>query len=186
MGGSITGVYAKGYTHGQTGWADNKLAGLKDYMFTIVIENVVDDCWFTEKLMDSLLTGTIPIYWGCPSIGSLFDPAGIITFESVDQLASDIVPALNQSLYLRMLPAARRNFAAARRFLDPLHWMWEHELAPRTRPLQHSHNPHNLSSADPCTHSAHDPSPTPDLGHVLELSLGCSVCWDALEPSQKV
>ena len=64
MGGSITGVYAKGYTHGQTGWADNKLAGLKDYMFTIVIENVVDDCWFTEKLMDSLLTGTIPIYWG--------------------------------------------------------------------------------------------------------------------------
>jgi hypothetical protein len=41
LGNSITGVFSKGYPHSQSGWADNKIAGLRDYMFTVVIENVV-------------------------------------------------------------------------------------------------------------------------------------------------
>ena len=43
---SVTGLYASGYGHSQRGWAHNKVAGLRDYMFTVVIENVVDDCWY--------------------------------------------------------------------------------------------------------------------------------------------
>ena len=32
------------------------------------------------------MTGTIPIYWGCPSIGDFFDINGIITFNTIDEL----------------------------------------------------------------------------------------------------
>lgn len=116
LGPSITGVFSTAYPQSVANheWADNKLAGLKDFMFTIVIENVVDDCWFTEKLLDAFLTGTIPIYWGCPSIGDHFDLGGIIVFKTLEELVSDLVPALSSEQYYSMLPAAHRNFAAAR------------------------------------------------------------------------
>ena len=60
LGPTITGVYAKGYQHAEKGWHTNKIASLRDYMFAIVIENQIDDCWFTEKLIDAFLTGTLP------------------------------------------------------------------------------------------------------------------------------
>ena len=52
---------------------DYKLTALKDYAFSIVIENSKIDYYFTEKLIDCFSTGTIPIYYGCPSIGNFFD-----------------------------------------------------------------------------------------------------------------
>jgi hypothetical protein len=44
------------------------------------------DFYFTEKLIDPISVGCIPIYWGCPSIGQFFDRAGIIQFNDLDQL----------------------------------------------------------------------------------------------------
>jgi hypothetical protein len=60
-----------------------------------VIENVVDDCWFTEKLLDSFLSGTIPIYCGCPTIGDFFDLQGMLLFTSVDELVSQVLDDAN-------------------------------------------------------------------------------------------
>lgn len=34
------------------------------YRYAVVIENERSDAWFTEKLIDCLLVGTIPLYWG--------------------------------------------------------------------------------------------------------------------------
>ncbi len=42
---------------------DYKLDGLKDYVFSVVIENTNKPYYFTEKLIDCLVTGTIPIIW---------------------------------------------------------------------------------------------------------------------------
>ena len=47
-------IKKQGYQHAESGWADNKVAGLKDYMFSIVIENVVDDCWYTYVYLQKL------------------------------------------------------------------------------------------------------------------------------------
>lgn len=52
--------------------------GLKNYMFSIVVENGKYNNYFTEKILDCFATGTIPIYWGCDSIGEYFDIEGII------------------------------------------------------------------------------------------------------------
>lgn len=54
---------------------------LFDTMFHLAIENVKQDHYFTEKLLDCFLTLTVPIYWGCPNIAEYFDVSGIIMIE---------------------------------------------------------------------------------------------------------
>lgn len=65
---------------------DNKIEALKNYKFSISIENELIAGFFTEKIIDCLLTGTVPIYWGCPGIEEIFDMNGIIKFESIEEL----------------------------------------------------------------------------------------------------
>jgi hypothetical protein len=52
--------------------------GLKDYYFSFAMENGAYDYMYTEKILDCFATGTIPIYWGMPSIGEFFNINGII------------------------------------------------------------------------------------------------------------
>jgi predicted nucleic acid-binding Zn ribbon protein len=51
----------------------NKLDGLKDYMFSIVVENSIYPKYYTEKITDCFATGTVPIYYGDKSIGEDFN-----------------------------------------------------------------------------------------------------------------
>ena len=46
----------------------NKKDGLRDYKFSIAIENCIEENYFTEKIIDCILTDTTPIYFGCPNI----------------------------------------------------------------------------------------------------------------------
>lgn len=99
------------------GWNEiaRKEDGLAAYMFSVAIENNKSDYYFTEKLLDCFATGTVPIYYGCPSIGDIFDPDGIIMVNNVndvDRVLREITPQLYQS----MLPAVTRNFQTLERF----------------------------------------------------------------------
>lgn len=69
------------YGHGRKNKLDYKLDGLKDYRFSIAMENSVADLYFTEKVLDCFFTGTIPIYWGTQQILNIFNPKGIIMLE---------------------------------------------------------------------------------------------------------
>ena len=51
---------------------------LEHYKFSIVIENDIDDFWFTEKILNCFSTKTVPIYVGARRIQELFNPKGII------------------------------------------------------------------------------------------------------------
>ena len=53
-----------------------------DYQFSLVIENSRQKNYFSEKLIDCLITKTLPIYWGCPNISDWFDTRGWIILES--------------------------------------------------------------------------------------------------------
>jgi hypothetical protein len=64
----------------QNPW-NTKIDGVKDYMFSIVMENGVYDDYYTEKITDCFATGTIPVYWGSPSISKHFNMDGIILFD---------------------------------------------------------------------------------------------------------
>ena len=95
-----------------------KIDGLKDYRFSVVIENCKRDYWFTEKLIDCFATGTIPIYWGCPSIGYFFNTDGMLIFDSVSDLET-ILNNCNEELYNSKLNAVRENFDKCKNFLLP-------------------------------------------------------------------
>lgn len=51
------------------------------YRYSIVVENYVDDNWFTEKICNCFANKTIPIYLGSPKIYKFFNPHGILSFE---------------------------------------------------------------------------------------------------------
>lgn len=87
----------------------SKLDGLKEYMFSVAIENATDTNYFTEKLTDCLITGTIPVYYGCPNVGDFFDMNGIITFNSMEEL-HQILDSLTPELYQSKLDSVRKNF----------------------------------------------------------------------------
>lgn len=50
------------------GFLTNKLYGIKDYKYSIALENSYLSAWITEKIIDVILCGTIPIYNGHPDI----------------------------------------------------------------------------------------------------------------------
>lgn len=94
---------------------NRKINGIKDYMFSIVIENSKEDYMFTEKLIDCFLTGTIPIYYGCPSIHKFFNTKGIIMIDNIGDL-SNVIPTLNAELYNGMKPYMEENYNTAQKY----------------------------------------------------------------------
>ncbi|MCP4787491.1 MAG: hypothetical protein GY903_31495 [Fuerstiella sp.] len=67
---------------------DDKSDGHGPYMASVVIENSREPGYFTEKLIDSFLCRSVPIYWGAPDIAHFFDPRGMVccaTSEEVQQ-----------------------------------------------------------------------------------------------------
>lgn len=88
----------------------SKLDGLKDYMFSVAIENIsCDDNYFSEKIIDCFLTGTIPIYHGCIHIQEFFDERGILSFQTQEELDT-IIDSLSIKKYNSMLEYAKINY----------------------------------------------------------------------------
>ena len=97
--------------------SNEKIIGLKDYMFSIIIENCKEDYYFTEKLIDCLLSGTVPIYWGCPSICKFFNSKGIITFNTIDEL-KEILKNITKEKYNSMKLYIKDNFEKAKKYTN--------------------------------------------------------------------
>jgi len=109
-------LYGVGYNE-----INQKIFGLKDYYFSIAIENGDQKNYFTEKILDCFLTGTIPIYKGCPNIDEYFDKNGIITFNNKEEL-SEILINLNYETYQSKLESIKRNYELA------LKWRWDNDI----------------------------------------------------------
>ena len=107
---------------------DDKIVALKDFRFTIVVENSINAYYFTEKLIDAFLTGTVPIYWGTDFIGTLFDISGILRFRSLGEL-EDILENIDSSLYDSMYLSVKKNFNIAREFRYPEQFLYKSLLA---------------------------------------------------------
>lgn len=78
--------------------------GLNDYMFSIAHENANYSGYFTEKVLDCFATGTIPIYWGDPDIGKVFNMDGVILLD--DSFDPDM---LNEDMYYSREYAIKEN-----------------------------------------------------------------------------
>jgi len=104
-----------------------KEEGLVDYHFALILENVKADNYFTEKLLDALATGTIPIYYGCPNIGDYFIEDGITTFNSIDEL-KELWPTLTHELYHNKRQAIEDNLQLMKPYILTEDWILENIL----------------------------------------------------------
>jgi hypothetical protein len=99
-------LYGRGFNDIET-----KDVGLKDYMFSVVIENDSYESYWSEKILDAFVTGTVPIYYGSPDIGKFFNTDGIIMLN--DEF--DINQLTEKDYYDRM-DAIVDNFDRALKF----------------------------------------------------------------------
>lgn len=97
------------------GHIPDKIVALKDYMFHVTIENIKAPHYFTEKLIDCLLTGCVPIYYGAPNIGDYFNIDGFITFNSFEEFLS--LKLKKEDFYNRS-SSIKENFLLAHDFIS--------------------------------------------------------------------
>lgn len=102
---------------------DGKVDILKDYAFSIALENWVQDNYFSEKLVDCFMVGAVPIYMGAKKIGDYFNLDGIILVNSIEDIIKEI-DNLSFERYNVMLPAIKENFELAKNHYDTVSYSY--------------------------------------------------------------
>jgi len=95
-----------------------KVELFETFQFSIVIENVREINYISEKLIDCLITKTIPIYYGCPNVSKFFNTEGWIILETgniVDELQTKL-PILNESYYSKYESVIEENYKKAQNY----------------------------------------------------------------------
>ena len=89
---------------------------LGSYKYSIIIENYIDDYWFTEKICNCFANRVIPIYYGAKKITEFFNPFGIIQLDKPFD-AVEVVNNLDVNKdYLRRLSGVIYNHELVKRF----------------------------------------------------------------------
>lgn len=88
-------------------YLENKMEFIKNYKFTLAIENSNVDGYVTEKIIEPKIMGSVPIYWGSAAALKDFNPKAFIyvnDFNSIDEL-KDYIEYLdnNSEEYLKIL-----------------------------------------------------------------------------------
>jgi hypothetical protein len=94
--------------------AAERAACLGGSTHSVVIENAREGVFFTEKLVDAMLSRTVPIYWGSAHVPAIFDPRGLIVFDDLDELRA----LLAAGGALSTAPRLRADYEARREALE--------------------------------------------------------------------
>jgi hypothetical protein len=108
-------LFGRGYLE-----IEDKSIGLADYYFSICMENLTYSNGYSEKITDCFATGTIPIYYGSPDIGEVFNEDGIIWLTEEFSI-KDLTP----ELYWSKIEAVRDNYQRAINFPIAEDWIYE-------------------------------------------------------------
>lgn len=111
---SVAGIDVMG-GGSKTGHIKNKLDAFKNYKYSFIIENCQHYNYFTEKLIDCLVTGTVPIYYGCQNIGDHFNTKGFVIMNNLKDLEN---LKLNNAAYEEIKPFIKENFERAKNYLS--------------------------------------------------------------------
>ena len=105
-------VFGRGF-----GEIKNKVDGLKDYAFSIAIENTSTPGYHTEKILDCFRTGTIPIYIGDTHLEP-FDARGVLRANDINEVVNYMnkVAVNGETIYRDMLPYVKNNYEAAMQY----------------------------------------------------------------------
>jgi len=85
----------------------------KDYKFVFTMENINEEGYITEKIMNAYRAGAIPIYWGTDYVKRIFNPESfvyVLDYKSYEDCAEHIMElANNPAKLLKMQRAAKFN-----------------------------------------------------------------------------
>lgn len=86
-----------------------------EYRFAVVIENYINDYWFTEKICNCFAAKTVPIYYGAKQIGSYFDADGIIQadIKDIPKIINEMDP---EAEYEKRLTAINNNYEIVKNY----------------------------------------------------------------------
>ncbi len=109
------------FTKGENTFIEDKWEGLSEYKYSIAIENSMHSGYFTEKITDCFLAGTMPFYWGCPDIKNFFDDRSFILIDRNDFMSSIsiIEDAMKEELQKKNAPFINES---RRVFLEKYHF----------------------------------------------------------------
>ncbi|MFN3077252.1 MAG: glycosyltransferase family 10 domain-containing protein [Alphaproteobacteria bacterium] len=107
-------VFIGGGGKGTPGWVPIAET-LNRYRYSIVIENTIDDGYFTEKILNCFATGVVPIYHGARRIGDWFDAGGILPFTTRAELL-EILERLSPEDYHARQASIAENLARCRQY----------------------------------------------------------------------
>jgi hypothetical protein len=80
-----------------------------DCMFHLCLEGFKNSYYYSEKLVDCLITKTVPIYWGCTIIDEFFNANGIIQIDTIDEIIN-VCNRLTPEAYERFKPVVDDNY----------------------------------------------------------------------------
>lgn len=119
------------YGIGRPGKMLTKLEILKDYMFSIEIENSYQPWYFTEKILDPMAVGTVPIYYYSDFIELFFNKYGMKQFKNLKEL-KEIVDYIQYDpgiydAYNSLLPYIRLNLSTVQSLYHSMdEYIFEH------------------------------------------------------------
>ena len=74
-------LYRESIRKSYRGYVDDKFETLKQYRFSICFENAIFPGFITEKIIDSLYAGCVPVYYGAPDIKDYIGEGCFIDFR---------------------------------------------------------------------------------------------------------
>ena len=113
------------------GFLSDKYEGLWNYAYHFACENTFEKGYFTEKLIDPIITETLCFYDGCPNIEQYVDPRALLKIDvnRIEYSIEIILKAIYDNRRNTQLPFILKE---KKRFLTDLHpfnmiWMAVHE-----------------------------------------------------------
>lgn len=113
-------VFGRGYKP-----FESKARILAPYRYAIVIESWSGHDHFSEKLIDALSVGCVPIYHGCPDIGRFFNKSGILTFDMLSELEHILINVCSKHDYEMRFDAIQANFEACKEYQCAEDWIYK-------------------------------------------------------------
>ena len=169
-------LFGRGYA-----FLDDKWDGLAPYRYSFVIENHQNDLYWTEKIMDSFLAWTMPIYFGARRITDFFPAESMIQIDLEDpDVVEKIKSAIAGNAWAENLDAIRE---ARYRVLN------EHHILAQVARYIHGHESEggrvrhtpgrNIVYRTPTTYKGRVLRRILEvLPHPVKLPLGRALSWD--------
>ena len=125
----IVDVYGDYKGRGSASWVDCS-EYLKDYRFSIIIENYIDDNYFTEKILNCFAHKVLPVYWGARDIDKHFDKYGIFHVNSKSDIKEFVKimsnsPGFGEIYYENVRESIEKNYRKVKAYSRVENWLFD-------------------------------------------------------------